>query len=87
MIPAADGSLRQILQSFYGKLLAGSEERGYTHRQKRKEVSAMGFALNAAEDLEDLIYSGTITDGKTIAAIMAYARKYRSTDKRDEALS
>ena len=33
-----------------------SEERGYTHRQKRKEVSAMGFALNAAEDLEDLIY-------------------------------
>ena len=51
MIPAADGSLRQILQ-----LLAGSEERGYTHRQKRKEVSAMGFALNAAEDLEDLIY-------------------------------
>ena len=56
MIPAADGSLRQILQSFYGKLLAGSEERGYTHRQHRKEVSAMGFALNAAEDLEDLIY-------------------------------
>ena len=55
MIPAADRSLRQILQSFYGKLLAGSEERGYTHRQKRKEVSAMGFALNAAEDLEDLI--------------------------------
>ena len=52
MIPAADGSLRQILQSFYGKLLAGSD----THRQKRKEVSAMGFALNAAEDLEDLIY-------------------------------
>ena len=39
------------------------------------------------KDLEDLIYSGTITDGKTIAAIMAYARKYRSTDKRDEALS
>ena len=37
-------------------MLAGSEERGYTHRQKRKEVSAMGFALNAAEDLEDLIY-------------------------------
>ena len=56
MIPAADGSLRQILQSFYAKLLAGREVWGYTHRLNRKEVSAMGFALNAAEDLEDLIY-------------------------------
>ena len=36
------------------------------------------------EDLEELIYSGRITDGKTIAAIMAYARKYRSVDKADE---
>ena len=30
------------------------------------------------KDLEELIYRGEITDGKTIAAIMAYARKYRS---------
>lgn len=29
------------------------------------------------EDLEELIYSGKITDSKTIAAILAYARKYR----------
>lgn len=36
------------------------------------------------EDLEELIYTGKITDGKTIAAIMAYARKYRSIDKADE---
>ena len=28
-------------------------------------------------DLEEMIYTGKITDGKTIAAIMAYARKYR----------
>lgn len=28
------------------------------------------------KDLEELIFSGKITDGKTIAAIMAYARKY-----------
>ncbi|MFT4005252.1 MAG: NUDIX hydrolase [Lacrimispora sp.] len=28
------------------------------------------------EDLEQKIYRGEITDGKTIAAIMAYARKY-----------
>ncbi len=38
-------------------------------------------------DLEDLIYQGKITDGKTIAAIMAYGRKYRSTDKKDDFLA
>lgn len=37
-------------------------------------------------DLEELIYTGKLTDGKTIAAIMAYARKYRSTDKKDESI-
>lgn len=36
------------------------------------------------EELEEMIYTGQITDGKTIAAIMAYARKYRSLDKADE---
>ena len=36
------------------------------------------------KDLEERIYKGEITDGKTIAAIMAYARKYRSVDKRDD---
>lgn len=36
------------------------------------------------EELEEMIYTGKITDGKTIAAIMAYARKYRSVDKKDE---
>ena len=35
-------------------------------------------------ELEDMIYTGKITDGKTIAAIMAYGRKYRSVDKKDE---
>lgn len=30
------------------------------------------------KDLEDLIFAGKITDGKTIAAIMAYARKYNA---------
>ena len=35
------------------------------------------------EELEEMIYTGKITDGKTIAAIMAYARKYRSEDKKD----
>lgn len=35
-------------------------------------------------ELEHMIYDGEITDGKTIAAIMAYARKYRSLDRKDE---
>lgn len=35
-------------------------------------------------DLEEMVYTGKITDGKTIAAIMAYARKYRSVDKKDD---
>ena len=30
------------------------------------------------KDLEEMIYSGKITDAKTMAAILAYARKYRS---------
>lgn len=28
------------------------------------------------EDLEEMIYSGKMTDAKTTAAILAYARKY-----------
>lgn len=39
------------------------------------------------KDLEEMIYTGKLTDGKTIAAIMAYARKYRSVDKADAAIS
>lgn len=35
------------------------------------------------KDLEELIYAGKLTDGKTIAAIMAYARKFRSADQPD----
>lgn len=30
------------------------------------------------EDLQELIFTGKLTDAKTIAAIMAYAQKYRS---------
>ena len=29
------------------------------------------------EDLEEMIFSGKITDAKTVAAITAYGRKYR----------
>ena len=30
------------------------------------------------EENEEMIFSGKITDAKTMAAILAYARKYRS---------
>ena len=33
------------------------------------------------KDLEEMIFSGKITDAKTMAAILAYARKYRSLQK------
>ena len=55
-VRAADGAPHQILQSFDGQPLAGRGKRSYTHRQRRKEVSAMGFERKAAGDLEDLIY-------------------------------
>lgn len=32
----------------------------------------------SVSDLEDMIFSGKITDGKTIAAIMSYAQKYKA---------
>lgn len=36
------------------------------------------------KELEALISEGKLTDGKTIAALTAYGRKYRSIDKPDE---
>ena len=36
------------------------------------------------EDLEELIYTGKMTDAKTVAAIMAYARKYRRYEKKEK---
>ena len=48
-----------------------------------KDLEELIFTCSLGE-LEDMIYTGKITDGKTIAAIMAYGRKYRSVDKKDE---
>ncbi len=36
------------------------------------------------EDLEEMIFTGRITDAKTMAAILAYARKYRSLPKDEQ---
>lgn len=55
-------------------------------RQNLDEDEVIDVEAWELEDLEAMIYSGKVTDGKTIAAIMAYARKYRSVDKPDGAI-
>lgn len=52
--------------------------------QNLDEDEVIGVVPCGLDELEEMIYTGKITDGKTIAAIMAYARKYRSVDKKDE---
>ncbi len=52
-------------------------------RQHLDEDEVINVERWELSDLENLIYEGKLTDGKTIAAIMAYARKYRSEDKKD----
>ena len=53
-------------------------------RQHLDEDEVINVVPCELEELEDMIYTGKITDGKTIAAITAYARKYRSVDKKDD---
>lgn len=43
------------------------------HLDEDKEINVEAWEL---KDLEELIYSGKMTDGKTIAGILAYGRKY-----------
>ena len=62
------------------------EETGYRVESPENLEYLMSLTTTVAfcdEAMEDMIYTGKITDGKTIAAIMAYARKYRSEDKKD----
>lgn len=44
------------------------------HLDEDEVISVEAWTVEA---LEELIYSGKLTDGKTIAAILAYARKYK----------
>mgnify|MGYP000872767002 CR=1 FL=1 len=57
------------------------KERGSQHLDEDEVIEVEAWEL---KDLEEMIYTGKITDGKTIAALMAYGRKYRSVDKKDE---
>ncbi len=43
------------------------------HLDEDEEINVEAWEV---KDLEELIYSGKITDGKTIAGILAYARKF-----------
>ena len=43
------------------------------HLDEDEEINVEAWEL---KDLEELIYSGKMTDGKTIAGILAYGRKY-----------
>lgn len=45
-------------------------------KQHLDEDEVINVEAWSVEDLEALIYSGKLTDGKTVAAITAYARKY-----------
>ena len=45
-------------------------------KQHLDDDEAIGVERWELKDLEELIYAGKLTDSKTVAAIMAYARKY-----------
>ena len=48
------------------------------HLDPDEEIAVEEWEL---KDLLDLIYAGKITDGKTVASILAYACKYGSQQK------
>lgn len=45
------------------------------HLDPEEEINVEEWDL---DDLKEMIYSGKMTDGKTVAGIMTYAQKYRS---------
>lgn len=59
----------EAIDIFVARNLIPSEQ----HLDPDEEICVEAWSV---EDLEKLIYAGKLTDGKTIAAIMAYARKY-----------
>lgn len=46
----------------------------HQHLDPDEEIAVEAWSV---DDLAELIYAGKITDGKTIAAVMAYGRKYQ----------
>lgn len=64
-----------FLDEKIGIYLAKDLEPGHVHWDEDEELGVEPWKL---EDLQKLIYEGRMTDGKTVAAIMTYAAKYRN---------
>ena len=60
----------EFIDVFLAKALLPSEQ----HLDPEEEITVEEWEL---KDLLELIYTGKLTDGKTVASIMAYACKYR----------
>ena len=50
-------------------------------KQHLDEDEVINVERWSVEDLQELIYTGKMTDAKTVAAIMAYAAKYGKQGK------
>ena len=64
-----------FLDEKIGIYLARNLKPGHMHWDEDEEI---GVELWELRDLQQLIYEGRMTDGKTVAAIMTYAAKYCS---------
>ena len=62
-----------FLDEKIGIYVADHLEKGKVHWDEDEELGVEAWEL---KDLQQLIYDGKMTDGKTVAAIMSYAAKY-----------
>lgn len=62
-----------FLDEKIGIYLATDLQKGEMHWDEDEELGVEAWEL---KDLQELIYKGEMTDGKTIAALMTYAAKY-----------
>ena len=62
-----------FLDEKIGIYVADHLEKGNVHWDEDEELGVEAWEL---KDLQQLIYEGKMTDGKTVAAIMTYAAKY-----------
>ncbi len=68
-----------FLDEKIGIYLARNLKPGQVHWDEDEELGVEAWKL---EDLQQLIYEGKMTDGKTVAAIQTYAAKYQISNVR-----
>ena len=70
--------LGEALGVSVNELLAGErlDDEQFRKQADKNLVKAVRESAFTVEELEEQIYSGKMTDAKTVAAILAYARKY-----------